>query len=504
MTADSSAGHRTELELPPWIWGNDPPGLLQAARLKGWPAGGNAYQVQTHEAYLRRSARLISVDHIAGPEVSKARFDVIGAAAATEGVLASESARPTNVARAFAAIADRIDVSAAVAAHQIQLLISAPSEVQALVEKEFAALRAVAVEEKPEWHPFAEAGVHLLRRHPALLMRMKLPSILLQLPDAQADPTGLTLRARAQSGATVFSTSDRLGDGHLIFDAYTAPLLGALTPFVWAFAVHRDLGVIIYSLGSPIAGTLGEAAEPLQLLPVPSATRGVPAPRQTSGSAGAALRWWAERLDSMFAVLSDPVVFSTGGRYDPARHLHVRLTIDQLFRRIASIQASHRDLHARRVLLFSALDTLERLTNRNLEHQTSLRLSEAAAESLRQDIPSDAAEILLPAADRAIDALREVQAGFGAAAAASGIVVLDDTNGPRQVGLDTAAALYLKMLRNATHGHGGKDSSAERVTSLLRQHTGVVPHDLGLLAYLWLLDLLRRPEDLRKTLKRGS
>lgn len=503
MTADSSAGRRTRLDLPPWIWGSDPPGLLQAAGLKGWPAGGNAYQVQTREAYLRSSARLISVDHIAGPELSKARFDVIGAAAATERVLASEAAEPTRVARAFAAIADRVDVSAAVAAHQIQLLISAPSEVQALVEQEFAALRVVVVEEKPDLHPFAEAGVHLLRRQPALLVRMKLPSILLHFPDAQADPTGLALRAREQSGASVFSTSDRLGDGHLLFDAYTAPLLGALTPFVWAFAVHRDLGVIIYSLGSPIAGTRGEAAEPLQLLSLPSATRGVPAPRQSPGSAGAALRWWAERLDRMFAVLSDPVVFSTGGRYDPARHLHMRLTVDQLFRRVASIQASHRDLHARRVLLFSALDTLERLTNRNLEHQTSLRLSEAAAESLREDIPSNAAEILLPAVDRAIDALREVQAGFGAAAA-SGIVVLDDTNGPRQVGLDAAASLYLKMLRNATHGHGGKDSSAERVTSLLRQHTGVVSHDLGLLAYLWLLDLLRRPEDLRTTLTRGS
>src|SRR5674476_1247119 len=75
-----------------------------------------------------------------------------------------------RVARAFAAIADRADITAALSAHQIELLISAPGQVQALVEQEFAALRAVVVEEEPDVHPFMDAGVHLLRRHPSLLV----------------------------------------------------------------------------------------------------------------------------------------------------------------------------------------------------------------------------------------------------------------------------------------------------------------------------------------------
>ncbi len=60
----------------------------------------------------------------------------------------------------------------------------------------------------------------------------------------------------------------------------------------------------------------------------------------------------------MFAVLTDPAVFTDHQQsYQPAKHLHALLTVEQLSRRVASIQTAHRDTNARRVLLFPVLDT---------------------------------------------------------------------------------------------------------------------------------------------------
>ena len=74
--------------------------------------------------------------------------------------------------------------------------------------------------------------------------------------------------------------------------------------------------------------------------------------------------WWVGRLNDIFSVLADPAIFTDRrGIYVPAKHLHALLTVEQLFRRVFSIQANYRDSNARRTLLFTVPDTLERLTS---------------------------------------------------------------------------------------------------------------------------------------------
>ena len=68
-------------------------------------------------------------------------------------------------------------------------------------------------------------------------------------------------------GETVFSSSEGLYDGIYTLDAYLAPLFGSLVPAICAFSATRMLGVIVYSLGQPLAGSRGGAAELLHLLP---------------------------------------------------------------------------------------------------------------------------------------------------------------------------------------------------------------------------------------------
>jgi hypothetical protein len=59
-----------------------------------------------------------------------------------------------------------------------------------------------------------------------------------------------------------------------------------------------------------------------------------------------------------------------------------------------------------------------------------------------------------------------------------------------------ATAHYLDVLRNATHGFGTTKGKVERTNALLVHHDGDVPTDLGLLGYLYLLDVLTEPDRL--------
>jgi hypothetical protein len=75
----------------------------------------------------------------------------------------------------------------------------------------------------------------------------------------------------------------------------------------------------------------------------------------------------------------------------------------------------------------------------------------------------------------------------------------------RSLSVEEAVARYLKLLRDATHGHGSdKESSKATTDALLAHHDGHIPHDIGLLGYLYLLDLLMHPDRVRLRLYRGG
>lgn len=119
---------------------------------------------------------------------------------------------------------------------------------------------------------------------------------------------------------------------------------------------------------------------------------------------------------------------------------------------------------------------------------------------MRAGILAEAAEILLPAAERAVTALREAQDGFFMGHQPGGTLVAltyaDDHVEQLDVGI--AAARYIKVLRDATHGHGAnKQNRVEQTNVLLAHHTGAIPADLALIGYLYLLDLLAHPEQLK-------
>ena len=103
---------------------------------------------------------------------------------------------------------------------------------------------------------------------------------------------------------------------------------------------------------------------------------------------------------------------AASGAYAPARHMEALLTFEQVFRRVTSIRTNHQDLHAARTLMFSTMDTFENLLGRNILNLCHPTQAARTLSRLRGTIPTAAQPVLLPAADRAVNAVAAVGAGF--------------------------------------------------------------------------------------------
>ncbi len=508
------------LDLPSWMWGGAVEDYLRAARLRVVEQGPGAgdrtgYSVQALERDSSKRPNLVASDDLGGPGTAD-RFELLDEAersaqrpdpAAAKDRREVQDAVERLVARASEPTG-LTALSARLALHQLRLSTAPPADAGRVARAVRDHVLSIRIDDGAPVFP--HAGVHLIRRDPAVLHRTKLPAVLLRLEHDPQMRSGDLAQAQAAlaAGGLVFESSAGLSDGVLLLDAYLAPLFGALTPFVWALPASRASGTVVLSLGRALPGTAGEAGEPLQLLP----TRGPGAARQRPdlppGSAAAALTWWSRRLDRLLATLSDPAVYAdAAGEYVPQKHLHALLTTDQVFRRVGSIQRADRDRDARHVLLFTVLDTLERLNGRTLVEMCTLSFAERTARRLRQGLPGLAAAVLMPNVDRALVALRELQAGFylPKQLGADRVAFTDESGKATSLGLEQTTAEYLRLLRNATHGHGSNRAERKALTNtLLVQHGGQVPHDLALIGYLYLLELLAEPTMLRRTLYAGG
>jgi hypothetical protein len=497
------------LNLPGWFWGGSVDGYFRAAWL-ATPVDAlpeSPAWVETLENRDRTRPRLVAARSLAGPGASAAgEFDALDQLDTTALRDLNDAASPPELPEQLQAAqlrAERGGLTGALWLYQLHTILARHGATAATVRAIHAEILNLRFEDDGDII-FPHAGVVVVQRAAALLHRTHLPAVLLRLVhDEELREADVTRAAAANAaGDLVFAGSHRLNAGVLLLDTYLAPLFGALTPFVWAIPATRPSGTVVYTLGRGVAGTAGEAAEPLQLLPGRGPKESMPTPEIAPAGANAAVLWWARRLDKLLSVASDPAVFCDSARqYVPSKHLHGLLSIDQLFRRVASIQRAHRDADARAVLLFTVLDTLERVTSRSLTTMCTLSFAKRALERLRKAMPADAATILLPAAERAVQALEAVQDGFYLQRQRGDTHVrFPDAAGVEEVlPPEMAAAEYIRVLRNATHGHGSnREASKARTNALLAQHDGDLPHDLALLGYLYLLEFLTNPAAARR------
>jgi hypothetical protein len=471
-------------------------------------AQGGVWAVQTEEGAAGLPPALVSFDHLAGPARQQDLISSLAQMANEEPYRRRPDYEAGLERRRQRAEASGEPVDA-FAYWQLATLVVPAADLPHVARDVLAALLATELDGgSPETRVFENAGIHVIRSGPEVLRRMKVASVWLRLAYDERLARGDIdhLSAAESREGPVFAASQNLYDGVLLLDAYVTPLMAAMAPSIWAFAVPRRFGTILYTLGRPIAGVVGDPAELLHLVHTQGSLESSPIPSLSALAPSAAIAWWVERLNAMFGVLTDLAVFTDSeGRYLPAKHLQALLTVEQLFRRVASARLSHRDSHARRVLLFTILDTLERLTGRTLENHCSLRFAKETVAELRVQMPPLAAEVLLPAADQALTALEAIQDGFFLRVGETAVEWPGADGRIDSLTPEVAAAHFIRVLRDATHGHGTvKAGRVARTNALLAQHDGTVPHDLALLGYLYLLDLLSRPDVLRKNLYRGG
>jgi hypothetical protein len=307
------------------------------------------------------------------------------------------------------------DLVDAFSLYTLQTVLAEQVQLPEIAQQVYGELKDFRFEGDSSNRAFPNAGVHVVRRQQELTHRLKMAGVLVRVEhDSQLAGGDLRgIQAAHAAGELIFSSSEHLLNGAAFLDVYLGPLLGALSPAVWSLYATRGFGVVLYSLGQPIVGSKGDAAELLHLIPMRRTLESVPTPRISAEASSEAFEWWGSRLNHFFGALTDPTIFTDqAGTYVPVKHIQCVSSAEQLFRRVTSLQVSHRDVTARRVLFFSVMDTLERLTGRNIETHCSLDFATRTLERLRTAIPSAAAEILLSGAERGVSALRKVQDGF--------------------------------------------------------------------------------------------
>jgi hypothetical protein len=291
------------------------------------------------------------------------------------------------------------------------------------------------------------------------------------------------------------SSRELVQDVVIGLSSYLEPLVTSLAPLVWGVTATRAGGVVVIAFGKALPGRRELNADLLSFSGRTSLTPALLIPDNLSPRMFRdAITWWVNRLDLLFSHLTEPANNSVAGEFHPATALERLMTFEQICKSVQSIATSE-DPHSRRLALFHVLDSMAGL-NSGLKRETVTKLSSAEAllAKLRHSVPSEIQPVLLPRAEAAVEALRQVQDGFfDPSRIKDGKLLWTDSKGVKtDVPLATAASEWLRVLRNSQHGYDKTPSSQDR--SLLAAHDGTVPARLPDLSWLVLLNLLAHPE----------
>lgn len=386
--------------------------------------------------------------------------------------------------------------------------MAAVGDSEAIAERCFHFLGKVVLE-NTETPLFPERSAHLISTTKVLHRRVKLPSIVLRI--AQDPQLSNELRTGTvnveRAGLTFQSANEQIGS-LVLSGSFLGPLMGSLLPYMWGFPISRPLSTIVFGFGRAVPSVTSVSKGMLQLLPVSGQPVDPGTPHFGPVATRDAIDWWVLRLNQLFRYLTDPATFvDSNGLYAPHEQQHWMLTVGQVLRLTTSLQMSVRDPVGQRATSFTLLGSFaDRLLGStvNLKKLFTLTYAREQFDTVKKLMPAPAAEILLPAAQRALDALEEVQAGFFIAHQRKArTVTIHQAHGQsKTINLQDATAKLMVLHRNATHGYGGLRTSknkqnAEFDERLLAQHNGKIPNDIALLPYLYLLVAMSDPDTVR-------
>lgn len=356
---------------------------------------------------------------------------------------------------------------------------------------------------------FAEAGKRLPQSElmvvdvaSELAVRYTLAKFLLT---AELGPTQL-------SGDTLPAGRALTTNGIFGAQLFTAPALLALAPYVVGVPASRARVAAVWLFGRPVAGLtfptdqLIDTARPgAERFAGPGQRGGRNPPTATAEQSMAFFAWWTTQVNKVLAAATDPVNFADrlSNVYSPVKHWQYLASIERLFRDVAETLADteyHETAQLRAA--YDALDTLEGMRHGDFDTLVTPSRAARTLQNLRQDLPPDIAAVALPICQRAVDALENVKDGFTRTSnyyTPTGLAGLPGKKGrPMNKTWDQATSLYLRRDRNSAHSFLNMD---EWEKALLFSHSGTLPRGIAGLAFLYLLDLVARPDQIAAKLR---
>lgn len=498
------------VSLPHGLFGSDPRGLIKHLGLVGRHLGDDRWSVRPID-----DNRLIKTYDLADETGLAHRFDHLSHVPEPVESVADDPVVARRFDELQSQILERLQArDPAALFHLIQSNIvkahSSRTDLIAPVEDGYNGIGKMPMGDTSD-PAFPTRSAHLLVATDLLIRRVRLPGIMFRFDQ---DPDALENIAEQQNSAKggMFASSADWYQEIISLVRYLGPLLGCLSPRFWCLPATIPPATVLFNLGMHVNGFRQSPMELMQLIPTRARRERIPQAQLTERSGPQAIRWWATRLNQMFGYLSDPTTFrDADGKYAAHEHHHWLLTFDQVFGLMTSLQCAGRDFTAQHALMNNLLDIFgDRILGIDfVDKLCSLPFAREKADEVRNKMPPQAAALLMPAADRAVAALEDAQAGF----------FIQRQRGDAEVRLRMpdgrwesrnpakAVSLLLKLHRNATHGFGGRKGKREKAkaeldASLLVHHHGQMPADIVLLPYLYLLDMLCNPDRIRESIAR--
>lgn len=481
-----------ELHLPAKLFGGNTPGLITHLGLYGRDLGNERWAVRPNQD----NAFLKSFD-LADESGLAHRYDLLHHSPKSP-QLHMDPSLTKEFERQRAHLEQRVragDMSALFHLLQLNIATADADNLESVVKDAYGAIGRMPIAETST-PAFPNRSAHLIVALDHLIRRVSLPRILSRF-DQDPDTARLVelTQSRGESGG-VFNTSTDWYHNVIGVVHYVAPLLGCLSPRFWCVPGTRAMTVVLLSLGLDINGFTNTPTEPMQLLPTAGRKTVVPPAGLHDLSCRHAIHWWVFRLNQMFGYLSDPTTFKDGGgTYAVHEHHHWMLTFGEAFGLMTSLQCAGRDVSAQRSLMNNLFDLISRITGADVDRLCTLTYAKKRAAEVRTKMPETVAALLMPPVERALTALTDLQQHF----------FIQQQRGDESVQLrlpdgsceerdpEQAAAMLLKLFRNATHGYGGKSGEprkGEINAALLVHFDGVMPSDIVHLPFLYLLDIL--------------
>ena len=391
------------MAVPPWMTGGDP---RELRNLCSWNMvdsdRGSSFLVRTNEGQHGKSPKFLKLTKLADSSNGNdpSAYSRLNRLRRFNGLVPPET---WELARsAHSRLTQEHPEEATALLMSMQILISAAPSAEEALEMTHKTFSSWMLPAAPE------ASCYLIEVSENLGYRYSATRALLNTHDPD-------LASAAEARELLFESARGLfSDTTFGLSAYLDCMCSSLSPEVWAFSIGRPGAVVLLLFGGAMSGQSNLPRDKIQLLsPTSNTSRNRLDPGIKPSIFVKAASWWIGQLNVLFSIATEPANYQRKGVYDPSMALEKLLTLEQFFRDCQSIATVTRDEHARLTLAFQALVRVQGLVpSLNWKKVVGLAEARTALAQVKTIMPQELHPVFLPRAERAINALEELEAGF--------------------------------------------------------------------------------------------